>query len=452
MTSGDKGPQRRSRRFTLATLLIVGLLAAGLAGAGVYLALQRGDAGTELAGPGPRWQCPMHPTIVKDHPDNCPICGMKLVEVKPDAAPAPATGDASADTAVSPGLAEVKIDPSRQQLIGLKTAAVDSGPLGGAWRTAGRVAVDERRVRAVNLKVGGFVERIFVDFTGKAVAAGDPLFALYSPELLAAQEEYLLALRTRAALAAAGGDAGAGERLVGAARRRLELWDVPAAALARLDERGEAERTLTFVSPIAGVVTRKDIVEGARLEAGAMPYEIVDLSTVWVLADAYERELPRLVPGMAATFNAAAFPGRVFPGRVSFVDPVLDPATRTVKVRLELANTDGALRPAMFGEVLLTSTPRQVLRIPADAVIDAGGGEWVAFVALGEGRFAPRRVRLGEQGREYSELLDGLAPGERVVTAANYLVDSESRLRAALASLMDAGAEPAPTGHEGHTP
>jgi Cu(I)/Ag(I) efflux system membrane fusion protein len=183
-----------------------------------------------------------------------------------------------------------------------------------------------------------------------------------------------------------------------------------------------------------------------------MPYEITDLGMVWVLADAYERELARIEPGMAATFSAAAFPGQAFPGRVSFVDPVLDPATRTVKLRLELANPDGALRPAMFGEVLLASAPRQVLRIPTDAVLDAGEGEWVAFVALGEGRFAPRRVELGEQARDFSELLAGLAPGERVVTGANYLVDSESRLRAALAALMDAGAEPAATGHEGHTP
>lgn len=450
--SSSGGPAR-SRRFNLATLILVGLLAAGLAGAGVYLALQRDAAGVDLAGPGPRWQCPMHPSIVMDHPANCPICGMKLVQVKDtDAAPPTAS---PTDAAMTPGLAEVTIDPARQQLIGLKTAVIDSGPLGGAWRTAGRVAVDERRVRAVNLKVGGFVERVFVDFTGKAVAAGDPLFALYSPELLAAQEEFLIALRTRAALAG-GGDGVAGEQLVAAARRRLELWDVPAAAIARLEAGGEAERALTFASPIAGVVTRKDIVEGARLEAGAMPYEITDLGRVWVLADAYERELARIELGMAATFSAAAFPGRRFAGRVSFVDPVLDPATRTVKLRLELANPDGALRPAMFGEVELASAPRQVLRIPTDAVLDAGEGEWVAFVDLGEGRFAPRRVELGEQARDYSELLAGLAPGERVVTGANYLVDSESRLRAALADMMapetGAAAGAAAGGHEGHTP
>jgi Cu(I)/Ag(I) efflux system membrane fusion protein len=455
-TPESVSPARARRRFGLATLILVGLLVAALAGAGGYFIAQRGGGqeGGDSASPGPRYQCPMHPSIVQDHPGNCPICGMKLVPVALENAAPPAPDEAAGDEPAPPGLVEVSIDPARQQLIGLKTAPVERGPVGGSWRTVGRVAMDERRVRAVNLKVGGFVERVFVDFTGKAVAAGDPLFALYSPELLAAQEEYLLALKTQDALAAAGGMTDDGARLVAAARRRLELWDVPAAALAQLAESRQATRTLTFVSPIAGVVTRKDVVEGARLEAGAMPYEITDLSAVWVLADAYESELARLHSGMAATFTLAAYPGREFPGRVAFIDPVLDPATRTLKLRVELANPEGLLRPAMFGEVMLAAAPREVLRIPTDAIIDAGG-EAVAFAALGGGRFAPRRLVLGEADREYTELIEGLAPGERVVTRANFLVDSESRLRASLATLVDdaaAPAAPAPTGHAGHTP
>ncbi|MBM4118902.1 efflux RND transporter periplasmic adaptor subunit, partial [bacterium] len=427
------------RRAGVLLLVIVALAAAGLGATGAWLAARRVPAPTTAAS-GQRWLCPMHPNIVRDHPDNCPACGMKLVPVKEESPAGEAT--AAAAEPEPAGLTEVDIDLARQQLIGLTTAAVDSGPIGGAWRTVGRVAVDERRVRAVNLKVGGFVERVFVDFTGQSVAKGDPLFALYSPELLAAQEEFLVALRGRQGLAAAGADTAAlrsAERLLAAARRRLELWDVPAAAIDRLAATGRAERALTFVSPVAGVVTRKAIVEGATLAAGSEPYAITDLSAVWVLADAYASELGRVRPGLAATFTSAALPGREFAGRVSFVEPLLDAATRTLKLRLELPNPGGALRPELFGEVALAAAPRRVLRLPTDALLDAGGGEWVVFVARGEGRFAPRRVRVGERDADHAELLGGLAAGELVVTAANYLVDSESRLRAALAALTPAG-------------
>lgn len=448
---------RNRRRFGVALLVVVALAAGGLGATGAWLLARRAPEEAGHAS-GQRWLCPMHPNIVRDHPDNCPACGMKLVPVQEESAPAaaaPATGGEPAPA----GLAEIAIDTARQQLIGLHTAVVDSGLIGGAWRTVGRVAVDERRVRSVNLKVGGFVERVFVDFTGQAVAAGDPLFALYSPELLAAQEEYLVALRGREALAAANATPAAladAERLLAAAQRRLALWDVPAATIERLAATGRAERALTFVSPIAGVVTRKAIVEGARLEAGSEPYTITDLGAVWVLADAYASELARVAPGLAARFTSDALPGREFAGRVSFVEPQLDATTRTLKLRLELPNPDGALRPELFGEVRFAAAPRRVLRLPVDALLDAGGGEWVVFVAAGEGRFAPRRVRIGEQGENTAELLGGLAAGERVVTAANYLVDSESRLRAALAALAPgagaASSAGAGAGHEGHAP
>jgi Cu(I)/Ag(I) efflux system membrane fusion protein len=191
-----------------------------------------------------------------------------------------------------PGLAAVDIEPARQQLIGLTTAEVTEGPVGGAWRTVGRVTIDETRVRHINLKVSGFVERVNVDFVGKKVNRGDPLFSIYSPELFLAQEEYLLALRTKAALARAGTtESGDGDDLVRAARRKLALWDVPESELEAVERNGQPTKAITFYSPVTGVVTRKDVVEGMKLDAGAMPYEIVDLSTVWVLADVYESEL-----------------------------------------------------------------------------------------------------------------------------------------------------------------
>jgi Cu(I)/Ag(I) efflux system membrane fusion protein len=333
-----------------------------------------------------------------------------------------------------PGLAGVEIDPARQQLIGLKTVPATRGPVSGAWRTVGRVAIDETRVRHVNLKVPGFVERVYVDFIGKKVKKGDPLFSIYSPELLAAQEEYLLALRTSEGLAGAGAASADGPALVAAARRKLALWDVPEAEIERLARTGQPSKTLTFYSPAAGVVTKKDVVEGMKLDAGAMPYEIVDLSSVWVLADVYESELRFVKEDMAATLRLNAFPNREFKGKVVFIDPLLDPATRTVKVRLTFPNPTGELRPEMFGEAVLQGAPHDALRIPVDAVIDSGT-EKVVFVAVGAGKFEPRMIQLGASDGTHVEVTGGLKEGERVVTRANFLVDSESRLRASLAEM-----------------
>ncbi|WP_338865650.1 efflux RND transporter periplasmic adaptor subunit [Myxococcus stipitatus] len=458
------------RRFGAAALASTALASALLGGGAVHwLSSHREDAAHAHASPTStapapegsekattRYQCPMHPAIVQDHPGKCPICGMDLVSMT--AAPSAAGGS------TVEGLSTVAIDPSRQQLIGLRTAPVMEGKVGGTWRTNGRIAQDETRIRRVHMKVPAFVERVYADFTGKPVRQGEPLFAVYSPELLAAQEEYLLALRTREALSQAGGMTTDGDALVAAARRKLELWDVPQATLERLTRTGEATRTLTLVSPISGVITKKDVVEGARLELGATPYEVVDLSRVWVLADVYESELRHVKVGMPATLQLKAFPNRVFAGKVSFLDPVLDSATRTVKVRLEFPNPDGDLRPEMFGEVVLRGASREALKIPADAVVPTGTSH-VVFVALGDGHFAPREVRLGESDGKSVEVTSGLKAGDQVVTGANFLVDSESRLRASLSALTSsssgntaappapaspsAGATPASSGHHG---
>lgn len=186
-----------------------------------------------------------------------------------------------------------------------------------------------------------------------------------------------------------------------------------------------------MLSPANGVITRKEIVEGARLEPGAMPYEVVDLSTVWVLADVYERELRHVTTGASATLTLEAFPGRSWAGKVLFVDPLLDPKTRSAKVRLAFDNSALELKPELFGEVTLARAPRPVLRVPTDALL-RGGENDIAFVALGDGRFEPRKVKLGEVGRDYAEVLEGLSEGDRVVTKANFLIDSESRLRSSM--------------------
>lgn len=464
---------RQKRSFGLRTLVVVVLFSVALSASGALLVVRALNAHSEANGAvsdaAPLYQCPMHPTIVQDHPGDCPICGMKLVKViRPDTkGPAKSKSarrvlfyrspmdpkqtsltarqdemgmdyvavyddEIAPEPAVS-GLSVVDIDPGQQQLIGLKTAEVSQGPVGGAWRTVGRVAIDETRVRHINLKVSGFVDRVYVDFVGKRVKRGDPLLSIYSPELLSAQEEFLIAQKSKDAFSGRGlGVPGEGDRLVNAARRKLLLWDVPEAEIARIAKTGEPKKTLTLYSPLAGVVTRKDVVEGMKLDAGAMPYEIVDLSTVWVLADVYESELRFVTRDMPATLKLNAFPNREFKGKVVFIDPLLDPQTRTVKVRLTFPNPEGDLRPEMFGEVVLFGSARDGLSIPSDAVIDSGT-EKVVFVAIGSGKFQPRTVKLGESDGTRVEVQGGLSLGERVVTRANFLVDSESRLRASLA-------------------
>jgi membrane fusion protein, copper/silver efflux system len=430
------------RRRPVAGLLLLGFLPGlVLGGAAVYLHAHHHDeapasapvtvaaAAAAAAKKKLLYQCPMHPSITSDHPGDCPICGMKLVEVgdkveasKQEASPSVA------------GMAEVTIDPTRQQLIGLRTAVVSKGAISNAWRTVARIQVAPSRVRKTNVKVEGFVERVFVDFVGQSVRRGQPLFSLYSPSLLAAQSEYLLALSSRDVLAKAGGLVENGDSLVAAARRRLELWDVPAAEIERLTTTREPSKTLTLVSPIAGVVTAKNVVQGARVSPGEAPYEITDLGEVWVMADAYESDISRIHPHMKATLDLAAYPNRSFPGMVAFIDPLLDPKTRTAKVHLHFANPTRELKPEMFGEVTLQGRSREGLQIPADAVIRAGAQD-VVFVALGNGRFEPRKVELGAKSGDMIEVRSGLDTGAEVVTRANFLVDSESQLRASLAAI-----------------
>ncbi|HZY03976.1 MAG TPA: efflux RND transporter periplasmic adaptor subunit [Anaeromyxobacteraceae bacterium] len=461
---GAAGPRRR-RWAVLVAVALGGILAGG---GGVYLSL--GARGGHPAPPqaekkGPRYTCPMHPTIVQDHPGECPICGMQLVPMQEgggakgerkiafyrspmdpkQTSPAPRKDEMGMDYlpvyedevhggGAVEGLATVNIDPARQQLIGLTIAEVKRGPVGGSWRTVGRVQVDPTRVRRVNMKVGGYVERIFVDFVGRGVRKGEPLFSLYSPELVSAQNEYLLALQTRQALAGGGQVTGDGEALVASARRKLELWDVPESEIARLERGGQAAKSLTFVSPISGVVTAKNVVEGARIAAGDTPYEITDLRMVWVMADAYESDLAQVRLGMPATLTLQAYPGRVFEGKVAFIDPLLDPKSRTVKVHVHFPNPKGELKPEMYGEVVLRGPQREGLIIPLDAVIHTGTKN-VVFVDLGEGKFQPREVQLGDSSGAEVEVAKGLEPDQKVVTRANFLVDSESRLRASLAAM-----------------
>lgn len=459
----------------LRTLGLVFLASAAGAG-GAMLALRGHQAAAGVAGSaalGNVWfQCPMHPQVIMDHKDNCPICGMRLVEMEQNgpAQPTPAGKgkvvfyrnpmDPRITSPVfmkdemgmdyipvyeselrggsgpaAEGLPAVKIDSDRQQLIGLTTAMVAEVPVGGAIRTTARLAVDETRVRHIHVKVEGFVEKLYVDFVGKPVAQGQPLFGLYSPDFVSAQAEFFLAQKTQKELAE-GYLADTGKDLLDAARRRLELWDVPKAELDQIEQGGKVRRTLILRSPIAGVVTVKNVVEGIRIAPADTLFEITDLSRIWGIADVNEPELPQVKVGMPAVLTLGSLPGRSFRGRVAFIDPQVDPRSRTVKVRVELPNPKGELKPEMYGEMALLSQPHKGLAVPVDAVLDAGVRK-VVFVSQGEGHFVPREVQTGVNQGETVEILSGLKKGESVVTRANFLVDAESSLNAALAQFSD---------------
>ncbi|HEV8434377.1 MAG TPA: efflux RND transporter periplasmic adaptor subunit [Thermoanaerobaculia bacterium] len=344
---------------------------------------------------------PMHPWYKSDKPGKAPDCGMDLVAVY--------DGDANAGLTIS---------PQRQQLIGVQTGVVERRAIGKTIRTNARVAADETRLAKVTTKFDGYIQQLYVNFTGEAVRKGQPLFTIYSPDLLSAQQEYLLALRSSVHVPG----------LLEAARDRLRLWDISDADIRALEKSGNPKTSLTIHSPVSGVVTNKTAVAGARAMAGEPLYEIANLDRVWALADVYESELPFVKNGAAATVTVN---GSTFNGRVTFIAPVVDPATRTVKVRIEIDNHAGALKPDMFAEATIDEPQRTTLVVPASAVIQTGTRN-VVFVVNGNA-FEPRNVDVGARDDQSIEIRSGVVEGEKVATQANFLIDSESRLRKELA-------------------
>jgi Cu(I)/Ag(I) efflux system membrane fusion protein len=324
------------------------------------------------------------------------------------------------------------VTPFKQQLIGVKTSPVEKRRLETVVRAVGRVDYDEQRVAHVNLRVSGWVEELFVDFTGQSVRKEQPLFTLYSPDLVASQDEYLLAVKARdkvrnSPISEVRAQA---EQLVEAARDRLRLWTLTDQQIDELARRGNAQTYITMTSPVAGHVIEKKVFKGLFVEPQMTLYTIADLSTIWVNAEIYEYEVPFVKMGQPATVTFAAYPGEQFHGRVSYIYPYLNKEARTVKVRLELPNSDMRLKPDMYGDALIKIDRGDRLAIPEQAVLDSGTRTLV-FVLHGEGLFEPRVVTLGPKIGSYYEVPDGLAEGERVVTSGNFLLDSESKLMAA---------------------
>jgi len=308
--------------------------------------------------------------------------------------------------------------------------------------------VDERRLHHVHTKYDGYVEHLYVDFTGKYVKRGDHLLSIYSPELVATQQEYLLAYEAERRMGSSEivSVAKGSLDLLAAARQRLLLWDIRAEDIEALEQAGKVSRTVDLHSDVSGYVVQKLAFHGMRVTPADTLFDIADLSHVWVLADVYESDLPLVRLGMRGELTAAYLPGRRWRGPVTYINPTVEETTRTVKVRMELANAGEQLKPDMFVDVELEADLGTGLSVPDSAVIDSGGRKLV-FLDRGDGRFEPREVELGVRVGGAFQVLGGLEDGESVVTSANFLLDSESSLRSALAGMASGGASPSP-GHQ----
>jgi Cu(I)/Ag(I) efflux system membrane fusion protein len=335
---------------------------------------------------------------------------------------------------IAPG--SVQISSERQQLIGVRFGTVEKRTLQKVIRTVGRIDFDEKRIGIVSPKIGGWIEALYVDFTGRFVRKGEPLLTIYSPELVSTQEEYLMALKARRDWAHSpfGDVSKGGDLLAQSSRRRLKLWDISDAQIKALEDSGEPTKTLTLFSPFSGHVIEKMVTKGQFVDAGMALFKIVDLSVVWLLADVYENELTDIRLGQPAAVRMAYYPGETFTGKAIYIYPYLDPQTRTATVRYEFANPHGKLKPEMFGDVEITVHLGDKLAVPEGAVIDTGVRR-VVIVDRGSGYFEPREVRLGAKAGDVFEVLDGLLAGERVVTSANFLIDSESKLKEAVGGM-----------------
>lgn len=329
---------------------------------------------------------------------------------------------------------QVEISSEQQQLIGVKTVKVAVTPLRKVIRTVGRIEADERKLATINTKIEGWIEKLHVDYTGRYVKRGEPLAEIYSPELLATQQEFLAAVKLAKPPKPAGEgtygqliarDAAA---LVEAARERLRLWDITEDQIRKIEETGKPVRTLTLYSPVSGFVIQKMAIRGMKVMPGEKLFDIADLSTLWLIADIYEYELPLIRVGDTARIILSYFPGKEMSSQIDYVYPAVSAETRTAKVRFRLSNPGNRLKPQMYTNVDIKINMGKKLAIPESAVIDTGVRQ-VVYVDKGEGAFEPREVMLGMRAEGLVEVLRGLKAGERVASSANFLIDSEAQLK-----------------------
>ncbi len=368
------------------------------------------------------WRAPMNPTEIYDAPGKSAM-GMDLVPVYEDELV---------------GGVEIKVDPVTQQNMGVRIAIVEKAPLTQTIRTYGHITYDETRTAEVSPKISGWIEKIHVDFTGKFVKKMQPLFELYSPELFAAQQEYLVTYRNLNRMSKQ-----ANKGLLKAARQRLRYFDVAESEIRAMEKTGKIKKTVTIRSPFDGVVILKKAVEGSYVKDGATVYRIADLSRVWVEVHIYEFEFPWVAKGQAAEMTLPYLPGRTFSGRIAYVYPYLQRKTRDVIIRLEFDNPNFVLKPNMYADVKLKRRAGEGIVIPSEAVIRSGERN-IVFVLRDQNKFTPRNVTLGfnlDNGN--IQVIKGLAPGEKVVTSGQFLLDSESKLKEAVQKMMEAKREKA---------
>lgn len=437
---GDGESARRPKKQRATTRWVVLLLIAGLAVIGYtqrarLLSFFKAQTADDVASGGDHssaghkpelkvlyWQDPMHPAYKSDKPGKAPDCGMDLVPVYEEGAQMQSNLPEGA----------FKISPEKQQLIGVQYGEAAYRSVSKTLRTVGRMAYDETKIVRIHPKFEGWIEKVWVDFTGKLVEKRQPLISIYSPELLQTQQEFLLARRGREELAESTfrGAINASESLYQAARKRLELWDINEAQIVELEKSGSPTKTLTLYAPTNGFVLTRNAFLKQRVTPETELYSIADLSTIWVLADIYEYEAPEVKLGQTVNITLSYYPGRVYRGKVTYVYPQLDSTTRTLKVRIEVPNPDFALKPDMYANAELKIDYGKRLVVPQEAVLDSGS-EQTIFIAHEGGYFEPRKVQLGAKVDNNFIILGGLKAGERVVTSANFLVDSESKLKSA---------------------
>jgi membrane fusion protein, copper/silver efflux system len=482
LPEGEETAPPGTRAMAVVRWALIALTAAAALGTWVHHATSAGG----VAGSGARLHCPMHPSVVMERPGECPVCGMDLVPVAAGApraavqhagaAAAPATGGTAAGARYTcpmhlafvtpdakarcpdcgmklvpvdppatapagegvPGLAELELTADRIQLSGLRTAVAVREPLSPSIRTVGFVTANENALVSVNTRFSGWVETLGAAETGRLVEKGTVLATVYSPEMQNAQQVFLNAVKwsDRRGPPSVGGAAPPGNDLERDARQRLELLGIARQDVDAIAQSGQAQRAVAVRAPVRGYIARKSVLKGLFVQPGTELFQIADLSAVWVLADVYESELGRVKLGQKATLELAAWPGERFEGRVGFIYPAVNTGSRTLQARLDFRNPGLKLRPGMYGDVTLELGAADAVVVPREALVDTGDVEYV-FVAKGAGRFAPRKVRAGWSGDGKVAIVEGLAPGERVVTTANFLLDSESRLRAAIDGPID---------------
>jgi membrane fusion protein, copper/silver efflux system len=418
-----------SKKIAAAVIL---LIVAAIAGGGYYLwKHQEGShthGGDKAAGP-VLYTCAMHPFIIKDKPGTCPICGMELIK-KVEGAAATAKEEAM--------LGHVSLSPTQRLMANVATVKVDRVPLAKEINAVGIVQYDQARQAKVTAWVAGRIDRLFVNTVGSAVSTGRPVAEVYSPELVSAQQEYLLALKSREQFknSPIQSIAQGGEGLVSSSRQRLKLMGVKDEQIAGLEKAGQPNIRLSIYTPLSGVVIEKLVQEGQYVNVGDPLFNIADLSAIWVEVEVYENEFPFVRIGQRVEISSQSYPGKAFAGRVSFIYPFLDPKTRTVKVRVELANPGLKLKPDMFVTAMIKAPLPDALTVPVTAVMDTGTRQ-VVWVEMKPGMFEPRDVKVGARVGDVIQILSGLLRGDKVASSGGYLIDSESQLKGS------------GTGHEG---